>query len=397
MIVDLHAHYPMHLLPKARGSLWRLLRTPLGRARLRDRVRALLVGFASRFINYRSLWSGPRVTVDSLQRGQVRVPLSVQTSFFDELALGEPYPAKPKSSYLAPLLRNIEFVEEHIREQHAEAALVAHSPRELERALDDGKVALVHCVEGGYHLGGTPAEVARAVTELARRGVAYITVAHLMWRHVATNAPAIPFLPDWLYRRLFPQPELGLSELGEAAVQAMVRERVLIDLTHMSDRAVGDTFALLDRLDAEKRVPVLATHGCFRFGSQEYGLSEQSVRRVAERDGAVGLIMAQHQLNSGVRATRSWRWRQSLEVICAHVDRIGEITGSHRHTAIGSDFDGFIKPTVAGLESAGDMQRLEGALRERYGDADGERICSGNALRVLNAGWAGAASPSARR
>jgi microsomal dipeptidase-like Zn-dependent dipeptidase len=392
MIVDLHAHYPMHLLPEARGSVWRLLGTPLGRARLRDRMRALLVAFASRFINYRSLWSGPRVTVDSLQKGEVRVPLSVITSFFDELELGEPYPAKPKFSYLAPLLRTIEHVEEDIRERHGQAAVVAHSPRELERAIDEGKVALVHCVEGGYHLGGTAAEIDRAVTELARRGVAYITVAHLMWRHVATNAPAIPFLPDWLYRRLFPQPEVGLSELGEAAVRAMVRERVLIDLTHMSDRAIDDTLALLERLDGEGRVPVLATHGCFRFGSQEYGLPEECVRRVAEREGVVGLIMAQHQLNDGVRKTRSWRFRQSFEVICAHIDRIGQSTGSHRHTAIGSDFDGFIKPTVAGLESAGDMKKLERALRERYGDADGERICSGNALRVLKAGWAGSSA-----
>jgi microsomal dipeptidase-like Zn-dependent dipeptidase len=389
MIVDLHAHYPMHVVPEAKASLWQLLRTPLGRARLRDRVRALLVGFASRFINYRSLWSGPRVTVESLQEGEVRVPLSVITSFFDELELGEPYPAKPKSSYLAPLLRSIDHVEDNIREEHGQAAVVAHSPRELERGLDEGKVALVHCVEGGYHLGGTPAEIDRAVTELARRGVAYITVAHLVWRHVATNAPAIPFLPDWLYRRVFPQPEVGLSELGEAAVGAMVRERVLIDLTHMGDRALADTFALLERLDRQHRVPVLASHGCFRFRSQEYGLSEESVRRVAERDGVVGLIMAQHQLNRGVRRTRSWRWRRSFEVICAHIDRIGEIAGSHRHTAIGSDFDGFIKPTVAGLESAGDMQRLEGALRERYGDVDGESICSANALRVLKTGWGG--------
>lgn len=392
MIVDLHAHYPMHVVPEAKGSLWRLLRTPLGRARLRDRVRALLVGFASRFINYRSLWSGPRVTVDSLQKGEVWVPLSVLYSFFDELELGEPYPAKPKSSYLAPLLRNLELVEQDIRERHAQAAVVARSPLELERALEEGKVALIHCVEGGYHLGGTVAEIDRGVTELARRGVAYITVAHLVWRHVATNAPAIPFLPDWLYRRVFPQPDVGLSELGEAAVGAMVREGVLVDLTHMGDRALADTFALLERLDGQHRVPVVASHGCFRFRSQEYGLSEESVRRVAERDGVVGLIMAQHQLNRGVRRTRSWRFRQSFEVVCAHIDRIGEITGSHHHTAIGSDFDGFIKPTVAGLESAGDMQRLEGALRERYGDVDGERICSGNALRVLKAGWAGAVS-----
>jgi microsomal dipeptidase-like Zn-dependent dipeptidase len=392
MIVDLHAHYPMHLLPEAKGSLWQLLRTPLGRARLRDRVRALLVGFASRFINYRSLWSGPRVTMDSLQRGQVRVPLSVLTSFFDELELGEPYPAKPKSSYLAPLLRHLELVEEDISERHAQVAVVAHTPLELEGAIDQGKVALVHCVEGGFHLGGTAGEVDRAVTELARRGVAYITVAHLVWRHVATNAPAIPFLPDWLYRRAFPQPNQGLSELGEAAVQAMVREGVLVDLTHMGDRALADTFALLEQLDGEGRVPVLATHGCFRFGSHEYGLSEESVRRVANRNGVVGLIMAQHQLNSGVRRTRSWRFRKSFEVICAHIDRIGEVTGSHRHTAIGSDLDGFIKPTMAGLESAADMKRLEGALRERYGEADGQRICAGNALRVLKEGWAGAAS-----
>jgi microsomal dipeptidase-like Zn-dependent dipeptidase len=116
---------------------------------------------------------------------------------------------------------------------------------------------------------------------------------------VATNAPAIPFLPDWLYRRVFSQPEVGLSELGEAAVEAMVRERVLIDLTHMGDRALADTFALLERLDGQHRVPVLASHGCFRFRSQEYGLSEESVRRVAERDGVVGLIMASTSSTEG--------------------------------------------------------------------------------------------------
>ena len=110
----------------------------------------------------------------------------------------------------------------------------------------------------------------------------------------------------------------------------------------------------------------------------------------------MGLIMAQHQLNQGVRATRTWRFRQAFEVICARIDWLGEITGSHRHAAIGSDFDGFIKPTVSGLEAAGDMQRLEGALRERYGSEDGERICSGNALRVLHAGWSIADDREAR-
>ena len=37
-------------------------------------------------------------------------------------------------------------------------------------------------------------------------------------------------------------------------------------------------------------------------------------------------------------------------MIARHVDRLHELTGSHEHAAIGSDFDGFIKPTMGGLE-----------------------------------------------
>ena len=59
-----------------------------------------------------------------------------------------------------------------------------------------GTPRYVHCIEGGFHLGATPEEVTAHVHELADRGVAYITLAHLFWRRVATNAPALPFLPD---------------------------------------------------------------------------------------------------------------------------------------------------------------------------------------------------------
>ena len=48
-----------------------------------------------------------------------------------------------------------------------------------------------------------------------------MTLAHLFFRQVATNAPAIPFIPDWIYRLLFPQRrDVGLTPLGEAAVRA---------------------------------------------------------------------------------------------------------------------------------------------------------------------------------
>ena len=62
---------------------------------------------------------------------------------------------------------------------------------------------------------------------------------------------------------------------------------------------------------------------------------------------------------------------------------------SHRHVAIGSDFDGFIKPTLPGIKDMRDMRQVEAALRKRYGNDDGDLICSGNALRLLDAGWRG--------
>jgi membrane dipeptidase len=56
--------------------------------------------------------------------------------------------------------------------------------------------------------------------------VAYITLAHLIWRDVATDAPALPLMTDAQYRHWLPQPQEGLSDLGRAAIEAMVRERV---------------------------------------------------------------------------------------------------------------------------------------------------------------------------
>lgn len=387
MIVDLHAHYAMHLVPQPAGSPIDIFSTAKGRGRLRDRLRARLIGLASRFANYRSFESGPRVTVPTLREGRVGVALSVVYSFFDELDLDAPYGAPPEAGYLPRLLRQLDMVETDINEHHSGEALVVHDPDGLNRALGNGRVALLHCVEGGFHLGETAAAVDRAVVELARRGVAYIVLPHLLWRGVATNSPALPFLPDWLYRLVFPQPKLGLSELGRAAVTAMVREGVLIDLSHMSTRALADTFELLDELDPDQRVPVIASHGAFRFGRQEYGVDEETIDRIASRGGVVGLIFAQHQLNDGVRHSRTRSFDESFAVICRHLDRIAEITGTHEHTAIGSDLDGFIKPTMGGLESMTDMALLEDALRDRYGADDAERICSGNALRVLRAGW----------
>jgi membrane dipeptidase len=387
MIVDLHAHYPMHLVPRGERSVVELVASAPGRARILDVVRAWMLRTASRVGNYESLSSGPRVTVPGLKAGGVGVALSVLISPFDEMDLTLRYGSPPLDRYFPTLLRQLDDTEREVGELFPDQATIALTPAQMDAAIEAGRVALVHCVEGGFHLGSTPEKVDRAVTELARRGVAYITLAHLFWRSVAANEPAIPFLPDRVYRMLFPQPGVGLSELGRAAIRAMVRERVLIDLSHMNGAALRETFALLDDLDPERQVPVIASHVGYRFGRQKYNLDAATIERIAQRGGVIGVILSEHQAADGLRRPRTSSLGESLEVVFRHLDRIREITGSHRHAAIGSDHDGFIKPTLAGLMDSASLGRLDGPLTDRYGVTDARLILSGNALRLLRTHW----------
>ena len=390
MVADLHVHYPMHVVAgeRPRRSTVRQMRRVRRRSSGRDRFRALILNIASHLFNDRDLFSGWRATTEHMRRGDVGLAMSVLYRPFDEIDLDEPYEAPPLPSYFDGLLCDLENVERDVLGQDPALIRVVHDRGELEQAGAAGATALVHCVEGGFHLGGSVAEVKDNVATLAEKGVAYLTLAHLFYRQVATNAPALPFLrSDALYNCLFPQPKgQGLTDLGRAAVKEMTARRIMVDISHMGAVAVKETFALLDEIDSEGDVPVIASHAGYRFGKQEYMLAESTIREIQRRDGVIGLIMAQYQLNDGLRRRRTTRFDESLAVIFRHIDEIARITGDHRHIALGSDFDGFIKPTMSGLEDSGQLGALERALWEQYGH-DAELICSENARRVLYRLW----------
>jgi microsomal dipeptidase-like Zn-dependent dipeptidase len=382
VLVDLHAHYPMQLVPAKQDSTHQHLKRWKT-----ERFRARVVAIISRFANYEGPGDEPGVTPKLMAAGEVGVALSVLYQPFDEIDFSKDYGSPPAESYFQDLLDQLETVEEHAARSDVKVT-VAHDRAELRAALGSGQPALVHCVEGGLHLGASKEEVAANVRTLRARGVAYITIAHLFWRGVATNAPAIPFLWDWFYRLLFPQPRgVGLSPLGHALVEAMVAERVLVDITHMSDVATAEVLALLDSLDPDRTVPVIASHGGCRLGSEEYCLTDDTIRRVKERGGVIGLLLCDHHLRDGVRRRQTRTFEQSLEVLGAHIDHIRDVTGSMEYAAIGSDLDGYIKPALAELGDMGRMKRLQEALRDRYGAVDAELVCSGNALRVLDGYW----------
>jgi microsomal dipeptidase-like Zn-dependent dipeptidase len=165
----------------------------------------------------------------------------------------------------------------------------------------------------------------------------------------------------------------------------MYEHRILVDVSHMRAEALSDTFSLLDRLDRESGAdptdfPVIASHAGYRFGKQAYMLDPATIKEISRRNGVIGLILARHQLQDG-RADGDGI-DHTVETICAHVDKIREVTGSNDHVGIGSDLDGFIKPTMSAMESADDLAKLEDALRREY-PVDAYALLSGNAVRVV--------------
>jgi microsomal dipeptidase-like Zn-dependent dipeptidase len=298
------------------------------------------------------------------------------------------YAAPPEPGYFPHLIANLEAVEQEVATHDRSQLRLVHNRAELDDCIAAGATALVHAVEGGCLLGDTDAEIEANCAELAKRGVGYVTVAHLFFRQVATNANALPFMPDPIYDFFFPQRGRDrLTPRGEAVVRGLVENRILIDLSHMDPGGIAETFAFLDEVDPDSEVPVISTHTGYRFGKQQYMCDEEIVLQIKRRRGVVGLIMAQHQLNDGIRKEETTSLEESLQVIYAHIDKIAEITGGYEHVALGTDFDGFIKPSMGGLKDSSDLKHLEAALREHYGDENAERILWKNALGVLQTLW----------
>ncbi len=344
-----------------------------------------MLAIAARLFNFRHWDSSWRVTPQLLEQGGVTVACSVLYRPFSEMDLDEPYGAPPESAYFAKLLELIDAVEAEVDRS---GGIIVRNAADLER---DG-LRYVHCVEGGFHLGATADEVQANVKALADRGVLYITLAHLFWRGIAANTPALPFLPDAVYNALFPQkPGLALSDLGEALVRAMYEHRVLVDISHMRDDAIDETFALIEALDREtgrdpREYPVIVSHAGYRFGRQKYNLTDGQIARIAARGGVIGLIFAQHQITDGLQRTR-------------HQDAAGvarRAGAPHRRDRPRARRDRLGPRRLHQADARRDRERARpGAVRGRAAGAlsrdQADAMLSENALRVIRTRFASAA------
>ena len=92
MLVDLHAHFPMHLLTPRQADTHAAVLEPWPGSAWRGVVLELL----SRLFNYQGPGGAPGVTVELLRQGEVGAVFSVLFEPFDEMDLSVPYGAPPQ-------------------------------------------------------------------------------------------------------------------------------------------------------------------------------------------------------------------------------------------------------------------------------------------------------------
>jgi microsomal dipeptidase-like Zn-dependent dipeptidase len=373
MLADMHCHFPMHRVDAEEAHAhvkgwW---------GRLGDRVTGEGFELAAKFFNDKALNTGWRVSLDGLAAGDVGLVFSVLYWPFSEFELESLHSAPPDPGAFALLVQQLDDVEGELAAADPQGA--SHVIVRREADLDDPGMRFLHCVEGGFHLGPEPDQVVDQIRQLADRGIFYITLAHLFFRQVAADAPAIPSLSDAQYNDLFHQPADGLTDLGKAAIRAMHEHRIVIDVSHMRPDVIDATLDELNTLDPGNTFPVIASHvGVASAGPPDhaYNLTCEAMRAIRDRGGVIGIITAQHLLGETLSV------EDSIAVLKRHIDGVAEALGGHDHTAIGTDLDGFITPTICGLDSAANLADLQTWIHDLY-PAHAEAILHGNAERVV--------------
>jgi membrane dipeptidase len=170
-----------------------------------------------------------------------------------------------------------------------------------------------------------------------------------------------------------------LTGVGFALLEVMSDLNMILDLSHLAEEAYFQAVEVYDGV-------VIASHSNpRRFLPTTRGLSDEMIALLAERDGVIGIVPYNQFLKPGWRRGDR-RGGVSLTVVVDAIDHVCQVTGSHRHVGIGSDFDGMVglEHVPVEVDSVADLQKLSGLLAERgYEDGQIADILSGNWLRLL--------------
>jgi membrane dipeptidase len=167
----------------------------------------------------------------------------------------------------------------------------------------------------------------------------------------------------------------GLTEAGKDLIRACNERRILIDLSHITEKGFWDVARL-------STAPLVATHSnAHGLCASSRNLTDDQLRAIGESGGMVGLNFA----NGFLRADGKWESENGLDTMLRHLDRMMRLAGED-HVGLGSDFDGARIPSQIG-DAAG-LPNLVAAMEAHgYGQALMGKLCWDNWVQALERIW----------
>lgn len=230
---------------------------------------------------------------------------------------------------------------------------------DIKRCVQNGKTGILLTIEDGGVLFG---EICR-LHSFYELGIRLIT---LTWNH--ENEIGYP-------NSVHPQEmQLGLKKFGFELIEEMVRLRMVVDVSHLSDGGFWDVAGVMKRFGR----PFVASHSNAReIALHPRNLTDEMIRCLSACGGIMGLNFAPHFLNAQEPKNGESRISDMVRHIM-HIYRVG----GEEVLSVGSDFDG-IEGKLE-ISQPQQMERLWDALHQAgLTEAVLEKMWCKNALRVL--------------
>ncbi len=295
----------------------------------------------------------------------------------------------------------IDTLESIIQRSDGHMVLV-QTPRELEKALKQKKIAALIGVEGGHMI----EDSVEYLEILAQRGMRYLTLTWNNNTSWATSAAEETKRGDSLQFK-------GLTAFGKRIIHRMNELGVMVDLSHVGEQTFWDAINTTTK-------PVIVSHSSvYSICPNSRNLKDEQIKAVAKNKGVICInfysgfidstyservrrIRKEHQsivdsirsmdgehyrtesLIDSVLAPKYNEARPPLSLLVDHIDYIAKMVGVD-YVGLGSDFDG-IESLPLEMDDVTYLPNItRELLRRGYNEMEVRKILGENVVRVFRA------------
>ena len=168
------------------------------------------------------------------------------------------------------------------------------------------------------------------------------------------------------------EPESGLTPLGKEVVEAIYKNNILLDVSHLNDRSFYEVAEVYNG-------PLCATHSNSRYiCNHRRNLTDEMFKMICKSGGCVGINLYPPFLSEKEKCTS--------EDVIKHIEHF-MLLGGENHIGIGADFDGTENLLPEDIQGCEELYRIFDLLIQKgYSNEQVEKISHKNFERIFKKG-----------